>query len=93
VNHSALELGLRAHIGKEQSLPAHHNGFQSEEAAFVVRIERFGLFVERLLIDIRAIDKQRHLVWVSQVVAAIGVRYAPPAGPRRFRVAPVRARP
>lgn len=73
VDHTAFQFCLRSHVGEEQSLASYHYGFKCEQAAFIIRVERFGFLVERLLIDIGAIDEQRRVVRVAQTAAAFGV--------------------
>lgn len=72
VDDAAFKLGLGPHVGEEKALAADDDGFESEEAAFVVGVERFGFFVERLLFDVEAVNEERCAMGMAKIRAAVG---------------------
>ena len=93
VSYATFQFGLRAHVCEKKALSAHDDGFERQQAAFVVRVQRFGFFVERLLIGVGAVDEERGLMRVPQIAAAICFVRAADVRAGRLRVAPIRARP
>jgi len=71
VNDAALLLGLGAGIGEEKALAADDRSLDREEAAVFAGVDRVDLFVERLLIQSRAVDEDGDNVRMAQAVAVV----------------------
>ena len=73
VHHAAFLLGLVAHVGEVQPLPAHDCGFHRYQAAVLIRVNCAGLLVERLLIRAGAVHEQRDAVYVAKPLPPVGI--------------------
>ena len=72
MNDAAFLLGLRARIGEEEALAADDRSFDREEAAVLTGIDCVDLFVERLLVEARAVDEHGNDVGMAQPFAVVG---------------------
>ena len=70
---AAFLFGLRARIGEKKTLAADDGSFEDEQAAVFAGVDRVDLFVERLLIDARAVDEHGDDVRMAQAVAMISI--------------------
>ena len=91
MHHAAFQLGLVAHVRQIQSLPLRNGSFERYETALVVGVESFGLFVERLLIGVRAVDEQRRLVMMPKIGPPLGILRTTVVCARLLRIAPLDA--
>jgi len=73
VHDAAFLLGLIAHVREKQALAIYNDGFHRERAAVFVRVDRFGFFVKRLLVGVRAVDEKRNLMGVAQAAATVHI--------------------
>jgi len=69
---TALLLCVRAGMNEKKALALEDSRFEFDHAAFVVGVDRFSVFVKRLLIGIRAINQQLGGIGVAQILASIG---------------------
>lgn len=59
---AAFLFGLIDSVGKKQALAGGDDGFQGDEAAAFVDVNRGGFLVKGLLFGIGAVDQQGHLM-------------------------------
>lgn len=73
VNDAAFLFGLSAGVGEKEALAADDGSFENEQAAVFAGVDGVDFFVERLLIRVRAVDKDGDDVRVAQASAVIAI--------------------
>src|SRR5579872_6944942 len=82
IYHSTLLLGLVPHVRQKQFLPFGYIAVEYKQAAVFICVDGLGLLMKRLLIRVRAIDKQESRMRMAQPLSAVTL--GRPGGLRGF---------